>query len=554
MKHSLTVRIAISLVPLCLFFLLFHPARAQTPQLKLSVSPADNPLVIRGALDGSPGTFSGNIRLTVSGGDASELLLLAQDLQHGSDSEIKIERTHISIPAGVALTENQPRDIMVTVSQVNKPGVYTGKLRFLLPGQAEADGLPVDIELIIKATPAVTAIYPTESLQLVRCYNTWDCWLAGLVLPNNITQDKFSVFLDNQTDAEVVIESAVVVLKGERTASTSASSNLKTLLPLSLAANRVGELPVSLDRSRFAPDSYVGSLRLSLKDSKTPLLINLDIDVREGPFLALAAIILGMLIGRMARGLESPTGRMQIELMKIYESLVGKLSRMNEPSRSAPLKSLDAWKMDLNAARKSPETLRAEAAALEQRFDLIIALQDLETQLLDPKKAALKGQLSVKIEHARQQALSGELETASQTLSEIAATIKTWAGGQMGAAGGRDENLENTLKTLEESGDKARNQPKITGSASLPFHLRLIVWLTGIQATAEIRYWVIRPLIFLITLLLLALLGLQTLYVNAGATFGVAGLYDYLGLFFWGIGTDVASRSILSLAPKNTQE
>ncbi len=43
------------------------------------------------------------------------------------------------------------------------------------------------------------------------------------------------------------------------------------------------------------------------------------------------------------------------------------------------------------------------------------------------------------------------------------------------------------------------------------------------------------------------LLGLQTLYVNSGATFGVGGLYDYLGLFLWGVTADVAQRTLLNL-------
>ncbi len=72
--------------------------------------------------------------------------------------------------------------------------------------------------------------------------------------------------------------------------------------------------------------------------------------------------------------------------------------------------------------------------------------------------------------------------------------------------------------------------------------------LSGTEVVgAELRYWLVRPLLFLILLIGLALLGLQALYVNAGSTFGAAGLYDYLGLFLWGLSADVAQRTLQNL-------
>jgi TM2 domain-containing membrane protein YozV len=56
-----------------------------------------------------------------------------------------------------------------------------------------------------------------------------------------------------------------------------------------------------------------------------------------------------------------------------------------------------------------------------------------------------------------------------------------------------------------------------------------------------------RPLLGVALLLLLSLLGLQQLYVNAGLTFGATGLYDYLGLFVWGLSADLAQRSLHTL-------
>ncbi len=64
---------------------------------------------------------------------------------------------------------------------------------------------------------------------------------------------------------------------------------------------------------------------------------------------------------------------------------------------------------------------------------------------------------------------------------------------------------------------------------------------------AELRYWLIRPVLAIILWILLGLLGLEILYVNGGATFGVASLYDYLGLFLWGISSDVSMRVLTNV-------
>jgi hypothetical protein len=42
--------------------------------------------------------------------------------------------------------------------------------------------------------------------------------------------------------------------------------------------------------------------------------------------------------------------------------------------------------------------------------------------------------------------------------------------------------------------------------------------------------------------------------VNAGATFGVNGLYDYLGLFLWGLSADIANQGLRKLQSGNEKE
>jgi hypothetical protein len=43
------------------------------------------------------------------------------------------------------------------------------------------------------------------------------------------------------------------------------------------------------------------------------------------------------------------------------------------------------------------------------------------------------------------------------------------------------------------------------------------------------------------------MVGLKTLYVDNGASFGAEGLYDYLGLFMWGLSAEVAQSTLQNL-------
>jgi hypothetical protein len=79
----------------------------------------------------------------------------------------------------------------------------------------------------------------------------------------------------------------------------------------------------------------------------------------------------------------------------------------------------------------------------------------------------------------------------------------------------------------------------------------------GDGAVGDRRLWrrvkstarrLVRPTLRWILVLLIALLGWQTLYITNGITFGVGGMLDYLALFLWGLSADVASRTFTNLA------
>jgi len=67
------------------------------------------------------------------------------------------------------------------------------------------------------------------------------------------------------------------------------------------------------------------------------------------------------------------------------------------------------------------------------------------------------------------------------------------------------------------------------------------------ELRAEATLWIVRPLLYFVLLFGLVAVGLSTLYVNTGLTFGATPFADYLGLVLWGLSADVAGRTLSNL-------
>jgi hypothetical protein len=285
------------------------PADGKAPQL--SVDLADCPLVINDTLREGISSFTRNVRLTATGGDDQELRLLAPDLQAGSNADKRIDRSNITIPAGTELDENQPRDVPITVSNVTRPGDYTGynggELRFLLPGQAEADALRIPIRMSISPEPDVVPLNQDSSFQLARSGNVGSL-LERILLPRGMDKETLIVQFDNRTPAEVPVTSAQLVLQGERTGFVLGTNEYDLQYPNSFPADEVSQVRVEVNRSALLPDRYRGALRLRLEDLDDPVSANLAVDVRDPPLWPLIVVLLGIVVGRSAVKFAPPTG------------------------------------------------------------------------------------------------------------------------------------------------------------------------------------------------------------------------------------------------------
>lgn len=551
---SRTRRLLLAVLPILLLALSLCTPRAaaqeeETPDLV--VDPGDERLVIRGVLDGQTTSFSGNVRLTVVGSDAEELRLLADDLEHAEDETLIIDRTQVSIPSGISLSEGQPRDVRVTVGSVTRPGVYTGELTFLLPEEELAEGLVIPLEMQIDAQPEVELVTDNVSFQLVRCSGL-GCGLATLLLPDSVVENERVVQLDNQTLTPVRLTDAAVVLRGGTTGDALRGSDVSVNVPHTLPANQVDAVDVTFRPNRISSDSYQGSIRFKVEDGDDPVSVSVDLDVRDGPFWPLLVAVFGIIVGRLVRGMQTPQAKLQMKLLPRYYELKADAEDVSNAEARAHLdEELRDVKGRIEAGQETEEALNQALEQLDAQIIFFASLEELEQELEDLEFDVLKEKLADDIKGARQALIEGRLERAEALRQSVEDRIEdARQDGTMG--GGVAEFFSSILKRsrtstqrLEEAG--ARGAPERPGGRRWGWLARLMAALSGVRAiSADVRYWLIRPLLWLVLLVVLVLLGLQALYV-AGEAFGANGIYDYLGIFLWGLSADVAQRTLQNL-------
>lgn len=563
------------------YMLVIATPPAHAAGVTLQADHMDNPLVISGILDGKTTTFSGVIRLTAIGGNVSGLQLLASDLKPPSPNPTPIiDRGNISIPA-ISLTNEQPEDVRVTVSNVTQPGDYQGTLIFLIPGQKESDALQVPLMLNIGIVPNVLPALganTTVSIQVVHNQVPWlDDFFVSLFMPDSFKRDDWQIQLDNQTPATVNVTNVTVVMHGvnnnvvlaSNEAQVSCPSTHKQITPSTpcpLAANQVTSFDLMIKRNALLPDDYQGTLRFSLVNATTPATVNVDLKVRNGPFLPLFVLIIGVLVGFVYQNTTTTLALKQVHLYPTYNQSKEEAQGIKDKEAlyDVQAKLQDALNQINSASSNATEgVVQKELDAIDHRIHIYLKLQEMEDIILlyinDADAQGLVNQIHAARADLVTIDIQGDTTSIVNKTTEIqqkvdevftnqASIVKTEPDKQnladdktpalaslRGAKAEIDSLLPGILTSLKKIKPESRKQ-------KFPFK-RLDGWLQG----ASFQYNVVQRVLGIVLVIVLILIGLQTLYVNGGTTFGTAGLSDYLGLVLWGIGAKVAQSTLKNL-------
>lgn len=526
---------------------------------KIEADSADSPLIISGWVN-EENSFTGNLRLTARGSGAVDFVFLPYDLKDESGEHI-IPRQNVKLGGDLTLQPGIPKDFQVSVSGIKVAGTYRGQLEILLPAEHPPFKLRIETLVIARARPAVALLPGAEQvrLNLVNCRGWMDCRLVSLILPASASLNTWQLQISNDSPADAKILDLKIVIRGEKTGYQIPDSALALpAMPQSLPANKITSLPLRIKRSAIPPDHYSGTIYLKLEGREDRLSIPVDLNVRTGPFWPLAVLLLGILFGRLLKYMQD-RGKPQSDALAAVNEVQALLNRADPGDRKILQPMVDAIRQLVY--REKLETVQSRLEAVKARLEALEKLGSMQKTIEAVEQNALTTEIIKNIGKTRQLISEGkdsEVHTMMEEMEKSINKLDSERDKLMGETGAESAEFKMMLTQSREAkaaAEKAAEGPPspITVSGWFPKFLNkmktMVEAISGLsdEIRAEATFWLIRPLLWLVLLCGLLVVGISSLYVDNGLTFGANPLMDYTGLIIWGLSADVASRTLGNL-------
>lgn len=384
-------------------------------------------------------------------------------------------------------------------------------------------------------------------LQLVNCNGKLGCALATLLLPESTRINQFQLQFDNPASDPIQILNTATVVQGnftryQLTDAFSVPSGVQTL-----AANQIVSLPLTLNRSAIPPDQYGGAVYLTLANQTNRLALPVSLNVRSGPLLPILILLVGIVLGRLFKYMQEQGGPQAETRKKVYQLEADLKEAYPDDQKLLASMVKNARKL---VYRQQIEAANTQVTVIRSRLDVLSQIRSIEGRLSKRAKSNeyVPDEAFRQIEQVRVEIEQGVDAKARETLDQLIETLSSVA-----RKGGTDDSkqIESSLRgavtNLEQNARSLALESKHpTWIAQLQ---RVFIDLSGLSdlVRAEATYWFVRPLLYAVLLVGLTIVGLNTLYIEKGETFGSRPLSDYLGLLLWGLSADVASRSLSGL-------
>lgn len=508
--------------------------KANDPQIQLV------PAVTEVTLAGRPGSeLSLTRRLSLMSDKAvPELLLRPSDLQQQGGTQ-SISQAQFHLVSGDAslknLEENTPRDIDFKVSDLKVPGTYRGFIDFLLPKHGVTPAVHIPFELRVEETPKLTIRKGSENLkiQLVNC-SLLGCYLTKKFYPSKL-QEEFTFPLDNGSLLPFDVKDAAASASGD-VHHLSTGSSIKLSKPIKIPTDPIVSIPFTLATGDLVPDHYVGDIQLRIPGKDEPLKIPLELNVRTAPALPIVVLIIGILLGRLIKYMKEK-GTPQSDLLRLFLQVQARAAQ-NPADLGLLQHMLQQARIDIDAMRL--DVAKAALTVIENRLTLLSRLRSLET-LLTPRSAeAPVAAILTNINQARNLVSLGADPTA--LANQIEQQVQ-----QLPLPAGPANPAARALEVAAATSVRGAAPFATAGGAPPPpvtFMRRAVAFLTGhSDARADLTLWFLRPLAWVVLVLLLTVTGFVQLYLK-NPTFGADVVSDYFGLLVWAAGSDVAGRTL----------
>ena len=414
--------------------------------------------------------------------------------------------------------------------------------------------LPLLLSLTLLPSPAAaqaqTSPRPMDGtkqlqLQLVNCQNPIDCWLADRLLPRSTSITTRQLQFANQNTIAIRILNTAIVAEGKLTGYQLTPTELQLPTTESLAPNQISSLPLVLNRTEIPPDQYTGNIYLVLEKQSEWMTLPITLSVRTGPLLPLIILIWGILLGRLLKYMQE-RGEPQANVLQDINELEYEL-RSIDPADQAILAPIIA-QARRDTYREKFDIAQAKLKQVRDRVEALSNLRTLENQLeqrIEPIPDETVNSAIETVQSARKALIQGEDSAARSGIQQVSDLLSNSGARSSSHSLASLQQVTDSLNQIE-TPEAQPMSPMTVGN----WLKRSLIEFSGVsdRARAEATFWVVRPLLALILLGGLSAVGLGSLYVEKGETFGSRPFSDYLSLILWGLSADVASRSLSNLS------
>lgn len=413
------------------------------------------------------------------------------------------------------------------------------------------------------ASSAPSLIIPLKDteqiqLQLVNCQGSLDCFLSDRLLPPGTRLNQLELKFDNPTPKPLSLLNTAIDIHGTLTHYPLPSNvlSIRTQQPV-FPPRQISNLMLDIKRAEMPPEQYIGAIYLTQTTPGNRIVLPIFMSVRCGPLWPILVLLMGILLGRLLKYMQEQGGPQAQSRKQLYQ-----LEADIKDSHPSDRKILLPMVQDVRKLiyRQQLDVVATQVTLIRSRLEVLNQLRRMEDAFDQKRKAGTPidsfEQLIEQIQEARSFIAQGQEAKAQQIVSQIldSTNIGTRSAGVDDGAAELEGALRGASVQLDNSLRNALSESKIVEITSWPDRLEHgLVMLSGLsdQVRAETTFWFVRPLLYFVLIVGLTIVGLNSLYIEKGESFGARPMDDYLGLLLWGLSADVAGRGLSTL--KGTQ-
>lgn len=524
-----------------LLLLLLLPLTAHAQTLKV-IEPGENkPLVIKGSI-GDDNSFIGNIGVIAEGTGTTPIKLTIYPYVLTMESGETIRPT--IVPAELNLTPNAPATFQVKLTGMKDPGEYSGKVSLTLAGQTQS--VPVDVKVLASVRPSLSLLTENDRLQanLVNCNY---CPLARLILSSAALKDQTQLHFLKPAGVPLAISNVAVVVKGDQNRFQLTDQQLKVPLAQSQAADKHLAVPVTIARDQLPADHYTGSIYLTVPGQSNDLKVPVDFNVRSAPVWPLIVLLIGIVLGRLFKFMQDK-GNAIADALESINLLEFRLRNVDREDAEI-IRPMLGDARDLVHQDKVTDAVAA-VNAISSRISALNELRQIQARLAGKEGNEEVAAILRDIRKAREHIALKQDEAAKELIKKIKDALVALTS----TAGLSDTDafdLDDAVARADSASAAVAGLGTVSRTSADSLRNALVT-LSGLsnRFRNEATLFLVRPILWLALLLGLLALGLKTLYVD-NPIFGSSPFTDFLGLVFWGLSTDVASRTLSGLKLNN---